>query len=131
MQGVDMPDLMLKLADYKEREMAKLIAADKGSQAQSVEDKVDTVIALADGLNEIQALETRIESVFSDDDEGVIFSSVHRSKGLEAKRVYLLRPDLMPHPMAKKDWEQVQERNIEYVAYTRSLEQLIFVAGEL
>lgn len=125
----DLPDLLKKLAEYQEKEVAKLLAADKGSQAQSVQDKVETIVALADGVYSISELEDRVEMIFSDEVEGVVFSSVHRAKGLEAERVYILHPELMPHPMAKKPWEMVQESNVQYVAYTRTLSELIFVNG--
>lgn len=121
-------DLITKLTEYKVKEMAKLQAAEKNNQAQSLEDKVDTIIALSDGIDTIVELEDRIETIFSDDQAGVVFSSVHRAKGLEAEKVYLLHPELMPHKSAKKDWEVQQERNIEYVALTRTLSELIYVS---
>lgn len=120
-------DLMAKLAAYKTREMSKLLAAEKSSLAQVLQDKVDTVIALADGVETVMDLSFHIDQVFSDDVGGVVFSSIHRAKGLEADRVFILRPDLMPHPMAKYPWELVQERNVKYVAYTRSKSELAFV----
>lgn len=133
MNANDLPDLLKKLEEYKNKEVAKLQAADKGSQAQSVQDKVETIFALADGIDTISQLEDRVEMIFSDDAVGVVFSSVHRAKGLEANRVFILHPELLPHPMAKKEWEMVQERNIQYVAYTRVLSdkngsgELVFV----
>jgi hypothetical protein len=60
----------------------------------------------------------------------VLLSSIHRVKGMEAKRIVILRPDLLPHPMAKQPWEQTQEENLAYVAFTRSLSE-IWVCGEL
>lgn len=123
----DLGELMGLLKDYRDAEVYKLMKADKNNQAQAIEDKIDTIVALADGVNTIMELENRIEAVFSDETEGVVFSSVHRAKGLEATRVYILRNDLMPHPMASKDWEQVQEANCQYVAYTRSKSELVFV----
>jgi len=58
---------------------------------------------------------------------GTLCSSIHRAKGLEAKRVFILRPDLMPHPKAKSDWEKGQEANLQYVAITRAIDELIYV----
>jgi len=127
MKSSTLLDLLSKLAEYKEREISKLIAAEKTSQAQALEDKVETVIALSDGISTIYELKMRIDNVFSDYVRGVVFSSVHRAKGLEAERVFILEPSKMPHPMAKQPWEMVQERNIQYVAYTRSKHELIFV----
>lgn len=123
-------DLIVKLTAYKAVEVEKLTAAEKNTQAQNLTDKVETIIALTDGIDSIHDLHDRIKNIFSDDAEGVTFSSVHRAKGLEAKRVYILHPELMPHPMAKKDWERDQEDNIKYVAETRSLEDLIFVVSD-
>lgn len=55
-------------------------------------------------------------------------STVHRVKGLEAPRVYILNKFLMPSEFAQKDWEKQQEKNIEYVAYTRAEEKLYFIS---
>ena len=129
MKAHDLSELLDKVIEYKNREVPKLLQQDKGGQAQSLEDKCETLCALADGIATISELETRIELIFSDDNEGVVFSSVHRAKGLEARRVYILHPELMPHPMAKQDWERQQEQNIIYVAYTRTLYELVFVEG--
>ena len=120
-------ELMKLMEKYRQAEVKKLLDAEKNQQAQSLEDKVDTVMALADGCEMIYEIETKIKTIFSDQSEGVVFSSVHKAKGLEAERVYILEPGLMPHPMAKKSWEMTQEINIKYVAYTRSLDTLVFV----
>lgn len=54
----------------------------------------------------------------------VRFSSIHRAKGLEANSVYLLRPDLIPHP--KADLLE-QEWNLMYVAITRAKDKFYYV----
>jgi DNA helicase-2/ATP-dependent DNA helicase PcrA len=125
----DVGELMKLMEKYRNKEVKKLLDAEKNQQAQSLEDKIETVMALADGCDQIYEIEQKIKTIFSDRDEGVVFSSVHKAKGLEAERVFILQPDLMPHPMAKKAWEMVQEVNIQYVAYTRSLDTLAFVEG--
>ncbi len=89
--------------------------------------KVDTIIAIADGCEDVTDVTNKIASTFSDEVEGVVFSSIHKAKGLEAKNIFLLKPDLLPHPMAKQPWELQQERNLQYVAYTRTLEKLSIV----
>jgi DNA helicase II / ATP-dependent DNA helicase PcrA len=127
MKAVDVNMLIIKLTTYRNQEVSKLVAADKNSQAQGLEDKIDTIIALLDGVNTITELEHKIKNVFSDRVGGVVFSTVHRAKGLEANRVSILRPDLLPHPMAEKLWEKQQEDNINYVALTRSKDTLVFV----
>lgn len=127
MECQEVTDLLAKLNEYRSKEVAKLMESDKTMQAQSLGDKVDTIIALCDGIDDTLSLEGKIDSIFSDDKEGVVFSSIHRAKGLEAERVFILHPELMPHPMAKQPWERGQEDNIEYVALTRTMDQLYFV----
>lgn len=64
--------------------------------------------------------------------KGVIFSSVHRAKGLEASRVFILLPKdaPMPHPLAKSQWQKEQELNLAYIAVTRSINELVYVKGD-
>ena len=92
-----------------------------------LEDKIDTIVAISDGCQNVQEVTNKISTTFSDDVEGVIFSSIHKAKGLEAKNIYLLRPELLPHPMAKQPWEWQQEKNLSYVAMTRTLEKFSYV----
>jgi DNA helicase-2/ATP-dependent DNA helicase PcrA len=127
MKADGISNLLTKLQDYTDVEIAKLHALRKDAQAVAMQDKFDTIVALCDGVLSITELEEKIDVIFSDTNEGVIFSSVHKAKGLEAERVYILKKELMPHKMAKLPWEIQQERNIQYVAYTRSLSELIFV----
>jgi len=120
-------DLLEELAAYKRKEVGKLLAAGKNGRAATLRDQVETIMALADGIDTVHNLERRIEQVFSDNSEGVVFSSVHKAKGGEADNVYILRPDLMPHKLASAAWELQQEENIRYVAYTRAKKNLCFV----
>ena len=48
----------------------------------------------------------------------VLLSTIHKAKGLEAPKVWLLDTGMMPGP---------QENNIRYVAITRAKETLVFV----
>ena len=127
MRSDDIYTTLDRLSDYRNKEVAKLIASEKYSSAQAIEDKIDTIIAVSSGVNSVQELLQRIDSIFSDEKEEILLSSVHRAKGLEARNIYILRPDLMPHSSAKHDWERQQEANIEYVAITRSLDKLYYV----
>ena len=77
-----------------------------------------------------------ILSMFSNSDDFrtpknlLTLCSVHKSKGLEWERVFLLgREDYMPSKWAKKDWMKIQENNLIYVAITRAKKDLIEVTG--
>ena len=123
----DLHETLWELEQYADREVAKLYIADKAMRAQSLRDRVDTILALSDGCNSIGDLQAKINQVFSDDQIGTSFGTVHKAKGLEAQRVFILHPEMMPHPKASKPWEVQQEKNIKYVSETRSKEYLGFV----
>jgi superfamily I DNA/RNA helicase len=58
----------------------------------------------------------------------VELSTVHRAKGLEADRVFILAPEKLPLVWAgQQAWETEQEQNLRYVALTRARRELYFV----
>jgi DNA helicase-2/ATP-dependent DNA helicase PcrA len=122
-------DLITLITEYERKEVAKLTQAEKNNQASTLQDKVQTIIALSDGCEFTYQVIQKTEEVFSDKNDGVIFSTVHRAKGDEAETVYILYPQYMPHKLATKEHELSQERNIAYVALTRSKDRMIFVGG--
>jgi len=80
----------------------------------------------------VSDLVTHIEKMFGDrdnDDRQILrLCTVHRAKGREWKRVFLLGRNLyMPSKWAEKEWELGQEDNLVYVAWTRVKEELIEV----
>lgn len=64
-------------------------------------------------------------------DFGVTLCTGHKSKGLEAERVMLLRPDLMPAPWVDPENEEdmQQEANLKYVAITRAKHSFYYIEG--
>ena len=54
----------------------------------------------------------------------VVFSTIHKAKGLEADRIFLIRTDLMLSKYAVKGWEIQQERNCIYVALARAKKEM-------
>jgi superfamily I DNA/RNA helicase len=87
---------------------------------------------------ELADLERHIDGLFANEEhllpheqeEQVVLSTVHRAKGLEWDTVYLLQPGDLPlrHIM---EWgsgkDRRQERNVQYVAYTRARQKLVFL----
>ena len=76
---------------------------------------IRTVAEMVNPDDPVGKLTEEIQGLFGQGG-GVLLSSVHRAKGLEADRVYILEPHRMPSPRAKKDWELEQEQNLMYVA---------------
>lgn len=120
---------------YKEQQMQKLLAKGKETQAQSIEDKVDTILVIAESCKEVAELKTKIASLFQDSDgearKTLTLSTVHKSKGREWQRVFLLGENIfMPSSYARQEWQLEQERNLQYVAYTRAKSELVLVDME-
>lgn len=67
-----------------------------------------------------------VDEIFSDERGSITLSSIHRAKGLQAERVFLLKPHLLPHPKAK-GWQAEQEQNLAYISRTRATQSLFFV----
>ena len=129
-KSTTLTELLYDLAEYQDTQVVKLVAAKKTSQAAKLDDQIDTVVALAHNCDTIEGLYSKIDQVFDDREQGVVFSSIHKAKGCEANRTFILRPELMPHKMATQEWEMEQENNLQYVVLTRSKSEMYFVAGE-
>lgn len=76
----------------------------------------------------VRLMKEVIEDLFDDEAKAVTLSTIHKSKGLEAREVGIVKPELLPHPKCEADWELEQESNLAYVAVTRSLHRL-YIAG--
>ena len=97
---------------------------------ESISDRYQSIKVVweaSQNLETTQDLIRTIEDLFAVEDPAVSLSTIHRAKGLEADRVYVLRRDLMPHPMAKTDEARKQEANLEYVCYTRAKHELVLI----
>ena len=84
-----------------------------------------TLLFLSRLANSIADLKVKIKTIFTDEIEGICLSTVHKIKGLEANRVFIVRPDLLPLPNVRS-WQAIQEKNLEYVAITRAKLELIY-----
>ncbi|NEN94713.1 MAG: ATP-dependent helicase [Moorea sp. SIO3I7] len=78
--------------------------------------------------NCLEDLNRYIDMLFFPTADFVDFSSIHRAKGDEASRVFILGSNFMPRITGGMlPWQEEQERNLTYVALTRSKEELYFV----
>lgn len=129
-------DLRTRLQDWLPGEVDRLLAKKQDSQAESLVDRADALHVILDTLADddtVQKVIDEINGLFADTDAqpGVkrfTLSTVHKAKGREWRRVFLLgRDNFMPSRWAKQSWQQEQERNLLYVAITRAKEELIEV----
>ena len=125
-------DFEQALCEYQVGLEAKLAKReDSEAQIQRLEDTCSTLRVISEqcGGDHLSDIEDTINSLFSDQRGSVTLSTIHRAKGLEERRVFILCPELLPHPMAKLAWQREQEENLRYVAYTRSQGALYIVEG--
>ncbi len=122
MRARTIDDLLGNLDEYMMRQAEKLEPQGMRGlrKLAALREKCDFLIALAEPCASIRELDWKIRALFAEPDEGgpacVTLSSIHRAKGMEADRVTIIKSDLIPHPRAKMAWEEVQERNLAYVA---------------
>ena len=125
-RGIDA--LVIKLEAFQEREVEKLRAKKDDARIEALEDKVGSLLFLIDGLKEgkrtIPDLEAGIDYLFANKADAVVLATIHKSKGLEAPRVYWLNRSECPAKWARQDWQKEQEVNLCYVATTRAQEEL-------
>lgn len=81
-----------------------------------------SVLSKVSGKKEGEKL---ISSLFSDEetDNTWILSTIHRAKGKEWDKVFLIKWT----PKGDQPWQKIEERNLLYVAITRARKQLIYL----
>lgn len=124
--------LLSKILEWGDSEKARLRARDEFAPIQWIEDSIDLTYTFADlsGCNlvtELKRFATKFFGNGKDNESAVILSTVHKAKGLEAERVHILDYDLMPSKYASMPWMEEQERNLAFVALTRSKDFLAFI----
>ena len=92
--------------------------------------KLEILKILAYGLTFTSDLIAKIKRIFKESGEGVILSTIHKSKGLENGRIFFLLPNLIPNQFATQDWQIEQENNLKYVAITRAKSELVYIHEE-
>lgn len=121
-----------RLEVYREREVEKLLAKKQEMKVDAINDRVDTLLILMDGCHTIDEVVRKINQMFQDTNgeqkRTVTLSTVHKAKGREWDRVYILGwAKYMPSKWATLQWQKDQERNLQYVAITRSKGELVFL----
>lgn len=93
----------------------------RAARIEFVQDQAGIILALLEGAATVEELCRRCEDLFSDDAEhgAVMCSSVHRAKGLETDRVYLIEETFRT--------TSLEEQNLRYVGITRAKHTLTWV----
>lgn len=119
-------ELVPSLLSYKENTAKKL----KGIGKEVFEDKIDCILTVCDTLkmtDDVKYVEDKIKSMFSATKScPVMLCTIHKSKGLEHNTIMILDGPVK-HPLAQTQFELSQEHNLEFVAITRSKQDLYWV----
>lgn len=122
------PALIGRLGAWRDREIARALKIDNEDRREVrvnfIDDQFEMLQNLAQEAVSVGAIEANIDALFTDNglgDAGVVtLSSVHRAKGLEADKVFLLADTFRSG--------SEEEDNIRYVAITRAKKELTWVA---
>jgi DNA helicase-2/ATP-dependent DNA helicase PcrA len=126
LRAKSVPDFFKKLDTWANKQRKRLaVGKNAESKVAQINDTVETLAAVAQDARSVSDIESKIYSLFQDSDSkgakpAVVLSSVHKAKGLEWSRVFLLQATFKPG-------RSEEESNIYYVALTRSKKHLTFV----
>lgn len=112
-------DLEKALHKWFEEETKEAEEENKGSRMGFLEDRYETVKVVMEGTTTVRSVLNNLKSLTSGD-RGPTIATIHKSKGLEADRAFLLKPELIPSKWAKLPHQIEQEDNLMYVAITRA-----------
>jgi DNA helicase-2/ATP-dependent DNA helicase PcrA len=127
LRAKSVPHLIEKIATWAEKQKARIPSVSRNyeKKVETIHDTRDTLTAIAEGASSVADVEARILNLFQDTDKSsrpaVTLSSVHKAKGLEWDKVFVLS-----HTFRTKQGED-EEANIYYVAVTRAKKVLTFV----
>lgn len=123
-------DMPSRIANYydKQKEVLTSKKYDTTLAEQVLEDQCTCLYVLIPEVDSISELNDAIKSIFNDKQtKGIRLASIHRSKGLEAKRIFWFAPENTPHKMADSPQALAQEKNLQFVASTRAMNDLYLI----
>lgn len=140
-----LPAFHKRLSTWEDKQCDRLVAMKREDRCDAIRDQANTLRALSTDATGVPALTARIDYLFTDNGTGsVVCSTVHKAKGLEANRVFVLKSTFfLPvscecghrHPLSPCKrcpckahvpnlGKQREEQNLYYVAVTRAKKHL-------
>ena len=114
-------DFLKWLTKWEKQEKEKLLDKYPNASTESISDKVECLTNLCEDTSTLDEVKKNIDKLFKDNEEKniVLFSSIHRIKGKETNRVFVLADTL--------NASSQEELNLHYVAITRAKKHLYMV----
>jgi len=98
---------------------------------ENLRDKIKTIEIISNRFDHMKEVYKEIGELFKEKENCIKLMTIHRSKGLEADRVFYIErfenKRLLPSPYATQEWENIQETNLKFVMLTRHKKSLIFI----
>ena len=124
--GRSIPQFLTRLNSWEAAQLKRVERGNGAAEAKgdAIKDKAEALRSIAEGASSVNVMTTRIDDIFTQIKSGnaITLSSVHKAKGLEWKRVFILRDTLRD--------TNTEELNIQYVAITRAIEELVYVLDD-
>lgn len=121
-----------RLEKYIEAKTKFYLDLDAEMDIEKLEDSVSILNAIKSELSMTSLVSDLIDNVKKIESEikkssgGLTLSTIHGSKGLEWKNVFLLGYDSIGIN-AKRDWQIEESKNLKFVALTRAMDELTFI----
>ncbi len=122
-------DLQTKLDRWFEKERDSAEQRGFRGKVAGLRDKYETVSLFCSEFTKTADILDCVKRL-GDCTTGPTLSTIHKAKGLESERVYILRPDLLPSKWATTPEAKQQEANLSYVAITRAKHELTYGAQQ-
>jgi hypothetical protein len=124
-------ELIGRLNEEYEVEMEKARVREDESKQQRLHDRYTSALLFCNRTKldkPPRAVVNAINMLF-DQGRGTCLSTVHKAKGLEAERAFLLESKMFDTFTSRvsQHWQKEQERNIKYVAITRAKRELVYM----
>jgi superfamily I DNA/RNA helicase len=122
--ATSMSDLQIKLARFEKQCMQN-----GDDMAREVtKDKFEAIQYILEAAGSIEAFETIAKGLLAPqkNKDALSLITIHRSKGLENENVFVITP--IESTKAKTPAQKEQEKNVHFVAATRTKENLYFVS---
>lgn len=98
----------------------------------ALQDKIECLHNISFSCMNAAELLKKIDDLFKDNSTGICCSTIHKSKGLESDRVFIIALDKLPLKRCMNiAWKAEQEMNLKYVAVTRAKKELYYVKCEV
>jgi superfamily I DNA/RNA helicase len=122
---VSLPDAIKRIETWERKTVTKLAAHGQIDLVDKARDQAEMLIAMAQDASSTKDLFRKCDYLFTDDGDvaQVLCSSIHKAKGLETERVFVLMDTLY------RRGESPEEMNCHYVAVTRPKVHLTLVRG--